>query len=1268
MNTRHQLESYLAQVRRRLQWIMASQSAALLAGALLLVTLLAAVALGRFVFSDSAVLVARLMLLATLAGVVVWYVLRLRALRRNGGATQIERVLPAQGGRVTTYLQESAKEGKASVLLDLLAEDAQRVAEQEALTQSIPARRLWLPGLIAGACAAALVGAFLIDGLLGEGAKRLWLGKVPTATRIAAAAGGIAVQPGNTTVRRNQDLGISALVARGGSDVNVYVRFDSDGEWEAAPMQADGKGGYAFTLFAVREAARYYVASGSLKSKEHRIEVVDLPKIEHLRLTYDYPQWTGLKPRLEESGGDIRAVSGTRVSVEVVTDKPLDGPLLVIDDSQSGLTQSGATSRGNIAVKKAGHYRIATRFGNEIVPLTPDYAIDIVIDEKPTVQIVKPGKDYQATNIEEVPVNVRARDDFRLEALELHYSVNGGDWRSDKLPAGSADIQAAALLRLEELQQRGPAGEAPLLAPGDLVSYYALARDHASSTQTDLFLIQVAPFERRFTQSQANGGGGGGGGGGEEQGQISQRQKEVLLATWNLAKNREGAGAREKERDADNARMLSEVQQTLADQANTLVQRARQRELTGDKTVADFVKSLQEAAKEMLPAAKKLSEQDLQVAIQHEQKALQHLLRAEATMRDIQVAMQSQGGGGGGGGGQAGRDVAEMTELELDLEKNQYETEPQTASGGGQQQAKAEDEISRRLKELARRQEQLARDAARKTMTVEEQRYKQQQLQREAEQLKRELEQLAQQNSPQSGSQQARSQQQQGGQQQRGQQQGQQGGQQQGQQGGQQQGGQQQGGQQQASANQTAAEAARQVAQAVEQMQQAQARGDQQAAARAGEQLNRARDQIEQKRQQQGDAAQQIAKLAETARDLADRQEQSGQELRAAIGNRASARADAGSGLTVQQRLRLSTEKRDLAEELAKLQTEMDALRRQSQQQAPRASQQLARTAQELRETGSAGSLTRIASDILNDRGARAAVLDGNITQALRDASEQLGEAAQLAANETDRGKRQPGGREADVGDLVAEVGELRRLLDRASQDAAARNQQGRGQQAGQQGNGQQRGEQGGEQNQRGGGEPGAQSGNASEGQQGQPGGQSGQQGQGGQGQRGGQQGGNQQAGQPGQGGANGGGDGGAGNSGNFGGGADRIGGFGGRVSGEVRPLTDAERKMLRDEGQLSAQRLQQIREQLPRGSLGEADIAALQDLALRLSRKGVDPMLNDYKQMMTLVNQLELAALKAQQAKNDNRPTRSADSVDDSRRYRDNVAEYYRKLGEAND
>ena len=89
----------------------------------------------------------------------------------------------------------------------------------------------------------------------------------------------------------------------------------------------------------------------------------------------------------------------------------------------------------------------------------------MVPDEKPTVQILRPGRDYQATNIEEVPVSLKAQDDFRLEALTLRYSVNGGDFRDEKLDAGVADIQAAALLRLEELQLKGAVAQRRCWSP-----------------------------------------------------------------------------------------------------------------------------------------------------------------------------------------------------------------------------------------------------------------------------------------------------------------------------------------------------------------------------------------------------------------------------------------------------------------------------------------------------------------------------------------------------------------------------------------------------------------------------------------------------------------------------------------------------------------------------------------------------------------------------------------------------------------------------------
>ena len=43
----------------------------------------------------------------------------------------------------------------------------------------------------------------------------------------------------------------------------------------------------------------------------------------------------------------------------------------------------------------------------------------------PTVHITKPGKDAKVSPIEEVGVAVTGEDEYPLQELDLHYSVNG---------------------------------------------------------------------------------------------------------------------------------------------------------------------------------------------------------------------------------------------------------------------------------------------------------------------------------------------------------------------------------------------------------------------------------------------------------------------------------------------------------------------------------------------------------------------------------------------------------------------------------------------------------------------------------------------------------------------------------------------------------------------------------------------------------------------------------------------------------------------------
>ena len=534
-------------------------------------------------------------------------------------------------------------------------------------------------------------------GYLGEGAALLWAATPHSGT---APFYDIQVVPGDISVRRNSDLMVTAqLIGLQTQNVRLYARYQSASKWDQVPMQPQAGGsGFQFVFGGLPESVEYYVEAGPLDSKHFNIRVLDLPNVKNVRVTYRYPSWTHLQNVTEERGGDLRAVEGTDADLEVETDKPMRDGLLVLDDEQQIRLTGGEGNvyKGTVHMEKDGVYHVAALDQGQPVRLSNDFFIEARKAEPPNVIIARPGHDYRASPIEEVTVAVKADDEFGVSEMTLHYSVNGGPEQTIDLlkQKGAKQADGSTVLSLEDFKA----------VPGDVVSLYAIAKDAHSESRTDISFIQADPFEREFSQSQAAGGGGGGGGGGMgDQNDISQREKEIIAETW----KHQGDKKATQQEAADAAKFLSGVQAKLGEQARSLAGRMQSRELSQEnEEFNSFVKDMNAAAAAMGPAAEQLQQQKWKDALPSEQKALQNLLRAEATFRQIQVAFGSSGGGGGAGGG-AGRDLASLFDLELDTEKNQYET-AQTAGGSASQQQKEIDEALQKLDQLARRQEELA--------------------------------------------------------------------------------------------------------------------------------------------------------------------------------------------------------------------------------------------------------------------------------------------------------------------------------------------------------------------------------------------------------------------------------------------------------------------------------------------------------------------------------------------------------------------------------
>lgn len=591
---------------------------------------------------------------------------------------------------------------------------------------------------------AALLAVVILGGLfgfipgLGGRAARLLSSPRPAE---AAEGRAVMVDPGNATVSRGADAAIAARL-RGfeAGLVELAVRAEGDSVFDRLPMAGGRDGGFGYILFDLEDRTEYYVEAAGMRSPLFVLDVAELPYAQRLDLELTYPAYTGIPARSMPDGGDVAALRGTRVRVVVTPTIPVPGGGIVLDGAAPiplALDSTTGTLTGEFTVRADGFYHIVLDAPDgSPVEASPRYVVDAMSDGPPIVSITRPGRDERATAIDEVFVEARAEDDYGIGAVVLHWSVNGGPEQSESLYGGRGGLEEVSAGHTFYLEEYG-------LQPGDLVAYYATAEDNDAvdgrkRATSDIYFIQVRPFERNFRAAEQGMPGGGMAGGGED-GDLSERQRQIIAGTFNLVRDSATLSADDIR---ENLNTLALSQEALREQVEVLTGRMVARRVTQDTAFQKIAAILPLAAGEMEEAARLLREGRPGEARSPEQRALQHLQRAEAVFRDVQVSAGQEGGGGGRGSPNA-EDLADLFELELDKLRDQYETVDR-----GDQSPAVEpqlDETARRLEELARRQQREAerrrREALQGTGTAGGE--AQRQLAKEVEEEARRLERLS---------------------------------------------------------------------------------------------------------------------------------------------------------------------------------------------------------------------------------------------------------------------------------------------------------------------------------------------------------------------------------------------------------------------------------------------------------------------------------------------------------------------------------------------
>ena len=708
------LQDLLRRARSRRQLLLSLRGVAITLGVVAIVLLLTGWGAHRYRYNSSALIVLRIGALLTCLATIYFALLRplLKRISDARLARLIEEHSPGTEDRLVTAVEYANGNGESRIspaIVNRLYQDANSVSAMLDVRNVIRRSRLLLYG------GAALASLLLFAGVLKWGPREISEGvaQLVTPTTLAASknALSIKVKPGTARVPKGSDQDITAtLVNFDSQQVTIFARpLGSKDDFQGQVMEpAKAKTDFRFSIFNIQDSMEYFVESNSVRSDVFKLNVVDLPFVKQLDLTLNFPAFTNLPTKAVEDGGDIAALKGTLATITAkLSGKVRAANIVFADGKKSEMKLQGSDFVGQLTVAGDTSYYIElVSVDGEAYRGSNEYDVSILSDQPPVISFDKPGRDKKATNLEEVFTQARAEDDYGIVSMDLHFSVNGGEEKKVNLQQltreSARSLSGAYTFFLEEYN----------LKPGDFISYFAKARDASNEATSDIYFIEVKPFEMEYKQSQQQGGGGGGQGGDQDQNALSRRQKDLIAATHRLI--REGEKYTEQERK-DGYEAVATGQEKLRTDTLEFLDRMGRRlgdVSEGQKQVAEMAEHLRQAAKEMEGAPPPLRKEQGKDALPPEQRALQRLLAADAIFREVQVAFGDQSNGGGGSGGQREQqELAGLFELELDKMKNQYETVQRAQQQQAEQQ---KSEAERRLEELARRQQQALEEQRRR--------------------------------------------------------------------------------------------------------------------------------------------------------------------------------------------------------------------------------------------------------------------------------------------------------------------------------------------------------------------------------------------------------------------------------------------------------------------------------------------------------------------------------------------------------------------------
>ncbi len=420
-------------------------------------------------------------------------------------ANQVEAQRPELRQSLITAVELAGQENPRTrryspVLLERTVKEAEEAIREVDTAAIVSSRGAVTSGLILTTLVGlGVIGAYLQPGLAQTFVARDLLFRDEAWPRAYLL---VVEEPTERTSRIAMGDSLTVLVRkeRGGSKrVRMDVEFEDESEQtftlEKKEEAQAGKNRYRQVFSNVTRDFSFRVLCGDYQSARYRVEVKNRPRIEEIRLTFDYPDYTGLDDApgattAESLGGHVKVPIGTVVNYTASTSIPVSEATRVEELNRGGETQTSEETltiegdrniAGSFKAEFQGVYYFRLKSKDDFVNPSPiRYRIAVINDERPALNILKPGRNLEVTRDAEIEVEIEGQDDYLLVESQLLFRNEGED-STDETIIHSVPLEEltgvveGATTKLVSLQPLG-------LSEGARIEYLADAQDASGQT------------------------------------------------------------------------------------------------------------------------------------------------------------------------------------------------------------------------------------------------------------------------------------------------------------------------------------------------------------------------------------------------------------------------------------------------------------------------------------------------------------------------------------------------------------------------------------------------------------------------------------------------------------------------------------------------------------------------------------------------------------------------------------------------------------------